>query len=248
MVDVGSKPRTERIAEAEAKIFMRPETLKAIRAGNMKKGDVFATARIAAIMAAKRTHELIPLCHPVPVTAVEVEILPCGPDCVAVRSTVRCTYETGVEMEALCAVTVGALTVYDMCKAIDRGMMIGEARLLYKEGGKSGVFSRGVPGEVLCANLSNEMNGAISLLWRRNGQGADGAFEPMQNEGSAVAGLHLRVAEIPQAGDRIRIGAALIEIVETGAERQCGARGWARARVLEPGAVRAGMQIEVSHA
>ena len=139
MVDVSAKAETHRIARACGVIRMLPATLALIEAGEAKKGDVIGVARIAAIQAAKRTSELIPLCHPLPITrvAVEFEVDPAG-------SLLRCTAQvetfgrTGVEMEALTAVQIGLLTVYDMCKAADRGMVLGEIRVLEKRGGKSG--------------------------------------------------------------------------------------------------------------
>jgi cyclic pyranopterin phosphate synthase len=142
MVDVGAKDVTERAAVAEALVRMKPETLTLILAGNMKKGDVFASARIAGIMAAKRTPDLIPLCHPIPLTNAAVEITPQVPDTVRITATVKCRYTTGVEMEALTAAGVAALTIYDMCKAVDRGMEITTLRLLSKRGGHSGAYQR----------------------------------------------------------------------------------------------------------
>jgi cyclic pyranopterin phosphate synthase len=139
MVDVGSKPETERIARAAGRIRMRPETLALIRAGDAKKGDVLGIARIAAIQAAKRTGDLIPLCHPIPLTRVAVEFAIDAAnnaiDCEVIAQTVG---RTGVEMEAMTAATVAMLTIYDMCKAVDRGMVIEQVRLLEKSGGKSG--------------------------------------------------------------------------------------------------------------
>ena len=144
MVDVGGKPVTEREAVAEGIIRMKPETLALIVAGGHKKGDVLATARVAGILAAKKTAELIPLCHPIPVTAVEVELTPRPADaCVHCRATVRTQAQTGVEMEALTAVEIALLTVYDMCKAVDRGMEITAIRLVSKRGGRSGEWTRG---------------------------------------------------------------------------------------------------------
>jgi cyclic pyranopterin phosphate synthase len=141
MVDVSAKPATHRIAVAEGAIRMLPATLALIAQGNAKKGDVIGIARIAAIQAAKRTAELIPLCHPLPLTRVAVEF---EPDAAAPRIVCRVTAETlgptGVEMEALTAVQIGLLTIYDMCKAVDRGMVIEGVRLLEKHGGKSGSF------------------------------------------------------------------------------------------------------------
>jgi cyclic pyranopterin phosphate synthase len=142
MVDVGAKPVTDRQATARVRVAMRPETLRMILAGEAKKGDVFGVARLAGIMAAKRTAELIPLCHPLPISAVAVDLAADGPDGVAIAATVKTTGRTGVEMEALTAASVAALTVYDMCKAVDRGMRIEALRLVHKSGGKSGEFSQ----------------------------------------------------------------------------------------------------------
>ncbi|TMJ60158.1 MAG: cyclic pyranopterin monophosphate synthase MoaC [Alphaproteobacteria bacterium] len=141
MVDVSEKDETDRVAVAAARVQMRPETLARIQAGEIAKGDVLATARIAGIMAAKRTAELIPLCHPLALTSVAVE-LECLPDRSAVEITATCRLNgrTGVEMEALTAASVAALTIYDMCKAIDRGMIVSDLRLLKKSGGKSGDY------------------------------------------------------------------------------------------------------------
>ena len=141
MVDVSEKDETDRVAVAAARVQMRPETLARIQAGEIAKGDVLATARIAGIMAAKRTAELIPLCHPLALTSVAVE-LECLPDRSAVEITATCRLNgrTGVEMEALTAASVAALTIYDMCKAIDRGMIVSDLRLLKRSGGKSGDY------------------------------------------------------------------------------------------------------------
>ena len=141
MVDVGDKSVTQRSAVAEGHVTMLPETLALIRQGLAKKGDVIATARIAGIMAAKRTHELIPLCHPLLLTkvAVEIEADEALPG-LRITATARVSGQTGVEMEALTAVSVACLTVYDMAKAVDRGMVIGGIRLLEKSGGKSGTW------------------------------------------------------------------------------------------------------------
>jgi cyclic pyranopterin monophosphate synthase len=141
MVDVSAKQETDRIAVAAGSVVMAKATLDKIIAGGMKKGDVLSVARLAGIMGAKRTPDLIPLCHPLNLSSVAVE-LSCDPARSAVDITATCkiTGRTGVEMEALTAVAVAALTVYDMCKAIDRGMRIGEIRLLHKSGGKSGTF------------------------------------------------------------------------------------------------------------
>ena len=141
MVDVSGKDETEREAVAGASVIMKPATLALIMSGGVKKGDVLSVARLAGIMAAKRTPDLIPLCHPLALTAVSVD-LTCDPERHAVDITARCRLKgrTGVEMEALTAAAVAALTVYDMCKAVDRGMTITDVRLLRKSGGKSGTY------------------------------------------------------------------------------------------------------------
>ena len=139
MVDVSAKPDTEREAIARGTVRMKPETLAMIQAGGVPKGDVIGTARLAGIMAAKRTHELIPLCHPLLLTDINVDITPNEAEsALDITSTVRTTGKTGVEMEALTAVSIAALTVYDMCKAVDRGMRVESVRLTEKRGGKSG--------------------------------------------------------------------------------------------------------------
>jgi cyclic pyranopterin phosphate synthase len=141
MVDVAGKPETHRAATAAGSIRMRRETLALVTSGSAKKGDVLGVARIAAIQAAKRTSELIPLCHPVPLTSVAVEFaIDEGESRIECRVTAECTARTGVEMEALAAVSVALLTIYDMCKAVDRGMTMGEIRLVEKRGGKSGTY------------------------------------------------------------------------------------------------------------
>ena len=142
MVDVGSKAVTERIARAEAVITMLPETLRKIADNKLAKGNVFEVARLAGIMAAKKTAELIPLCHPLGLDGVELSFEPVGETTIHIEASARVHAKTGVEMEALTAVSVAALTIYDMCKSIDRGMTIGPIRLLEKSGGKSGHFVR----------------------------------------------------------------------------------------------------------
>lgn len=139
MVDVGHKPDTDRVAVAAGEVHMRPETLALIRAGQIKKGDVLGVAQIAGVMAAKRTSELIPLCHPLPLSHVDVrcELRDDLPG-VAITATVRTTGKTGVEMEALTAVSVAALTIYDMAKAVEKTLRIGNVRLIEKHGGMSG--------------------------------------------------------------------------------------------------------------
>ncbi len=143
MVDVSAKPSTDRSATARVRVVMDPATLAMIMAGSAKKGDVLGVARLAGIMGAKRTADLIPLCHPLPITAVMLDLLP-DPDAnsVEITATVRTTGQTGVEMEALTAASVAALTVYDMCKAVDRAMRIDGLRVTHKAGGKSGEFSQ----------------------------------------------------------------------------------------------------------
>lgn len=140
MVDVSAKEETARTATARGRIVMAPTTLALIREGRAGKGDVLGVARIAGIMAAKKTHELIPLCHPLMISKVSVDLEAEGEDAVAIEATVTLTGRTGVEMEALTAVTVAALTVYDMVKAVDRAMRIEDVRLVHKAGGKSGEF------------------------------------------------------------------------------------------------------------
>ncbi|MEM8624718.1 MAG: cyclic pyranopterin monophosphate synthase MoaC [Pseudomonadota bacterium] len=138
MVDVGDKPATRRRATAQGAVRMAPETLSTIVEGRAKKGDVLVVARLAGIMAAKRTPDLIPLCHPLLLSKVTVDLAPAPPDRVEITATVELTGQTGVEMEALTAVSIAALTVYDMVKAVDRGMVIEAVQLLEKSGGKSG--------------------------------------------------------------------------------------------------------------
>ena len=143
MVDVGAKAETEREAIAAGRVLMQPETLRLLRAGNLPKGDVLSTARIAGIMAAKRTADLIPLCHQLALTKVAVEFEFDEPAAaVEITATVRCKGQTGVEMEALTAISVAALTIYDMAKAIERGMVISDIRLQEKRGGKTGEWRR----------------------------------------------------------------------------------------------------------
>lgn len=140
MVDVGQKVATERVARAQSCVRMQPATLRLLTSGDAPKGDVLAVARIAGIQAAKRTPELIPLCHSIALTSVELMLQPRDEEVLEIVSTVRCTDRTGVEMEALVAASVAALTVYDMLKAVDRAMTIETTRLLEKSGGRSGHF------------------------------------------------------------------------------------------------------------
>ena len=143
MVDVSAKDETAREAVAEGRIFMQPETLKLILDQRVAKGDVFGVARLSGIMACKKTPELIPLCHPLNLSSVDIDFEPNRKrSCVLIRATVRITGRTGVEMEAMTAVAVAALTVYDMCKSTDRSMTLSDIRLMKKSGGKSGTFER----------------------------------------------------------------------------------------------------------
>ena len=144
MVDVGDKEVTARTARASGRVRMRPETVELVRNRKLAKGDVLEVARLAGIMAAKRTAELIPLCHPLPLDAVEVSFEFPEPDTIAVEARARVTARTGVEMEALVAVGTAALTIYDMCKSVDRAMVIEQIRLEEKSGGRSGHFVRPV--------------------------------------------------------------------------------------------------------
>jgi cyclic pyranopterin phosphate synthase len=143
MVDVGGKPETQRTATASARVRMLPTTLALVRDRGLSKGDVLEVARLAGIMAAKRTADLIPLCHPLPLTAVRLDFAFEGDDALRIEATAEVVARTGVEMEALTAAAVAALTVYDMCKAVDRGMVVEAVRLEAKSGGRSGEFRRG---------------------------------------------------------------------------------------------------------
>ena len=143
MVDVSPKAETARTATARGRIVMAPETLALIREGRAGKGDVLGVARLAGIIAAKRTSDLIPLCHPLMISKVSVDLEPEGDNAIVIEATVSLTGKTGVEMEALTAVSIAALTVYDMVKAVDRGMRIEDIRLVHKAGGKSGEFISG---------------------------------------------------------------------------------------------------------
>ncbi|MBE6717123.1 MAG: cyclic pyranopterin monophosphate synthase MoaC [Ruminococcaceae bacterium] len=143
MVDVGDKSVTERTAAAKASLFMHEKTLKAIKDSELKKGDALAVSRIAGVMGGKRTHELIPLCHNIPIDKIEIDFSDNGKDELYIFARAKCTYKTGIEMEVLTAVSIAALTVYDMCKAVDRGMVIKEIKLLEKTGGKSDYKNEG---------------------------------------------------------------------------------------------------------
>lgn len=144
MVDVGAKPESERLAVAQGAVYMQPETLRLIREGALKKGDVLMVARLAGIMAAKKTSDLIPLCHPLPLTHIDVDLtLDESSSAVRISATARTVGKTGVEMEALTAVSVAALTVYDMAKAVDRAMRLSDIRLVEKRGGQHGDYVAG---------------------------------------------------------------------------------------------------------
>lgn len=143
MVEVGDKPETKREAIARGTVYMKPETLELIEKGGIAKGDVLGVAQVAGIMGAKRTPDLIPMCHPLFISGIDLSFrLDCEHSAVEIEARVRCRGKTGVEMEALTAVSIAALTIYDMCKAVDRGMVIGDIRLIEKTGGKSGTFRR----------------------------------------------------------------------------------------------------------
>lgn len=148
MVDVSAKGSTERMAVAHGRVFMQPDTLEKIRKGKIEKGDVLAVAQVAAVMGAKRTPDLIPMCHPLLITSVDIDFKEepqpsrDGLCSIEVRATAKTTGQTGVEMEAMTAVSVAALTIYDMCKAVDKGMSVGEIYLESKSGGKSGTYQR----------------------------------------------------------------------------------------------------------
>lgn len=142
MVDVSEKEITKRIAIARSQVKMKPETMARIQAGNVDKGDVLAVAQVAGVMAAKKTWEIIPMCHPLPLTGIDIRFSFMGKDTLEVEASVKTTGKTGVEMEALTAASVAVLTVYDMCKAMDKEMVLGPTYLLQKTGGKSGDFQR----------------------------------------------------------------------------------------------------------
>ncbi|MBX7097540.1 MAG: cyclic pyranopterin monophosphate synthase MoaC [Myxococcaceae bacterium] len=146
MVDVGGKAKTDRLAVATARVRMQPKTLRAVREGRVEKGDVLAAARLAGVMAAKRTPDLVPLCHPIALSGVEVQVTPVVVG-VEVRAEVKTVDRTGVEMEALTAVCAACLTVYDMLKSMDRGMVIEKVQLEHKSGGRSGVWTRASEGQ-----------------------------------------------------------------------------------------------------
>ena len=148
MVDVSEKSSTERTAVAQGRVFLRPETLETIRRGGIAKGDVLAVAQVAGVMGAKRTSDLIPMCHPLMLTSVDINFKEepqpdrAGLCSITITATVKTTGQTGVEMEAMTAVSVTALTIYDMCKAVDKGISFGDVYLLSKSGGKSGTYTR----------------------------------------------------------------------------------------------------------
>lgn len=142
MVDISEKAATKRVAVAKSQVKMEPETLARIKEGKISKGDVLAVAQVAGIMAAKKTWEIIPMCHPIPLSGIDIHFSFEGEDRLLVEATAKTTGQTGVEMEALTAASVAVLTVYDMCKAMDKGMVLGPTYLVSKSGGKSGDFQR----------------------------------------------------------------------------------------------------------
>ncbi len=156
MVDVGAKVVTERTATAQGRILVSPETLTAISEGGVAKGDVFSVSRLAGIMAAKRTPDLIPLCHPLPLSSVVVDLVESGDSAIDITATCKVTAKTGVEMEALTAVAVAALTVYDMCKAADKSMRISDIHLVHKAGGRSGVYKAAAATDTADSNDGSE--------------------------------------------------------------------------------------------
>jgi len=161
MVDVSQKASTERVAVAQAHVYMQPETLRLIQEGKIAKGDVLAVAQVAGVMGAKRTPDLIPMCHPLLVTSVDIDFQetafdPSSKSCITIQATAKTTGQTGIEMEAMTAVSIAALTIYDMCKAVDKGMSYGDVCLVSKSGGKSGVYQR--PG----TSLIGSANGVTS--------------------------------------------------------------------------------------
>ena len=162
MVDVGRKEETERVAVASGRVRMAPETIALIREGRAAKGDVLAVAQVAAIMGAKRTPDLVPMCHPLMLTRVDVR-LDLAADGVEIEATVATRGRTGVEMEALTAVATAALTIYDMVKAVDRGMVIDQVQLEHKEGGRSGVWDR-ESGDAACMNRRTRLVASQSVL------------------------------------------------------------------------------------
>ncbi|MDA0738208.1 MAG: cyclic pyranopterin monophosphate synthase MoaC [Nitrospirae bacterium] len=163
MVDVSAKANTERVAVAQARVFMLPETLRRIQDGKIAKGDVLAVAQVAGVMGAKQTPNLIPMCHPLMVTSVNIDFLEnsqpdsSGQCSLTIQAAVKTSGQTGVEMEAMTAVSIAALTVYDMCKAVDKGMSFGEMFLVSKEGGKSGLYMR--PGSDVFASTTSPNGG-----------------------------------------------------------------------------------------
>ena len=218
MVDVGQKTKTERTAVAEACILMLPHTLDEISESNIKKGDVLGAARIAGIMAAKSTSSLIPLCHPIPITSAGVEITPVPPDRMRIIATVSCTHETGVEMEALTAASIAALTVYDMCKAIDKGMEITSIHLLKKTGGKSGDFFRASVPELKEIILRNDETFSIiseEALGKMKYIGFTGLCMKKFKADLVVSNLDLENLEI---GSVLSIGEARLEMT---AKKHC---------------------------
>lgn len=240
MVDVSEKSVTNREAFAQAVVTMTPDTMKKILNNDIKKGDVISVAKIAGIMAAKKTSSLIPLCHQIPLTSVKIDFLPMSKYKLKITSKVNCKYSTGVEMEALTAVTVAALTIYDMCKAVDRGMRVDDVYLLKKSGGCSGTFENAIVkkiflkvkkgGNKLCmaeCNLDEEGiesfttgDKAVSLL-------DENAFLSIENNNDSFCARKFYANFVTEGlafsdmkvGSRISIADAIIEITQVG--KQC---------------------------
>lgn len=224
MVDVSDKQPTKREAVAEGFVRMKPETLRLIIDGDAKKGDVLGVARVAGIMAAKHTPELIPLCHPLPLTSVEVDVEPLSPDRVRVLARASCVHITGVEMEAMTAASVAALTVYDMCKAVDRGMTIEGVRLIRKSGGKSGVFERPAPYVSKLNLMRSKEGGAKRISLADAGALNEAAASQVQTfctkrflPDIVTDGLEYSNLSV---GEKLLVGDAEIEITDLGKECQ----------------------------
>ncbi|RLA78588.1 MAG: cyclic pyranopterin monophosphate synthase MoaC [Deltaproteobacteria bacterium] len=283
MVDVSSKPVTARRAVAEGKVVMDPRILDLLREGKVAKGDVLTVAKVAGVMAAKRTADIVPLCHPLSLSEVDLSFALLDGGTIEIRSTVKANERTGVEMEALVAVSAAALTVYDMCKAASKRITITGIRLLEKEGGRSGHFiaSEGTKGEVVAVNISekrevpkrNVREGYLKEGWGLEGDAHAGEWErqislfPLEamalvpeevrkemteeeySENLTIQGIPLEELRV---GRRLRIGEALVEILQIGKGKLEGrGRPWIVSRegrfgrVLEGGKVKVGDEVEL---
>ena len=283
MVDVSSKPVTARRAVAEGKVVMDPRILDLLREGKVAKGDVLTVAKVAGVMAAKRTADIVPLCHPLSLSEVDLSFALLDGGTIEIRSTVKANERTGVEMEALVAVSAAALTVYDMCKAASKRITITGIRLLEKEGGRSGHFiaSEGIKGEVVAVNISekrevpkrNVREGYLKEGWGLEGDAHAGEWErqislfPLEamalvpeevrkemteeeySENLTIQGIPLEELRV---GRRLRIGEALVEILQIGKGKLEGrGRPWIVSRegrfgrVLEGGKVKVGDEVEL---